>query len=107
MWSSGSLPVFSTPSMIALMEQAAVNAISSAISQEETSVGTAISVSHVAASPVGCSVRAEAQVTKVDGRKLEFSIAAFDDKEKIGEGTHTRVVVDSNRFMSRVSAKCT
>ncbi len=102
---SGNVPVFSTPMLVALVEQAAVNAIRSHLAPGETSVGTRIEISHVAATPVGQAVRAEATLTAVDGRTLLFDVVAFDAKEKIGEGRHTRVVVDERKFLARVEKK--
>ncbi len=102
---SGNVPVFSTPMLVALVEQAAVNAIRSHLAPGETSVGTRIEISHVAATPVGQAVRAEATLTAVDGRTLLFDVVAFDAKEKIGEGRHTRGVVDERKFLARVEKK--
>ena len=102
---SGELPVFSTPILVALMEQAAVNAIRDRLDPDQTTVGTRIEVAHLAATPLGMEVRAEATLIEVDGRTLTFSIEAHDAREKIGEGRHRRAVISRDRFMARVEAK--
>ena len=99
---SGSLEVFSTPMMIAVMEQAACQCISDVLQDTQTSVGTNINVSHVAASPVGAIVNAVATITEIEGRKLIFSVTANDGKNEIGHGTHERIIVDSERFLSKL-----
>lgn len=104
-WGSGSLPVFATPAMVALMEAAAVNAIEVGLTAEETSVGTALQVTHSAATPLGVQVRANAEVVRVEGRQVDFKVSAYDSAGLIGEGTHQRVVVNSARFMQKVEAK--
>jgi fluoroacetyl-CoA thioesterase len=98
-------PVFATPMMIAAMENAALNAIRGYLDPGESAVGTAVNVRHVAATPVGHHVTAEAVVTKVDGRRVEFDVSAHDDKEEIGNGTHERMVVDMARLDQRLKAK--
>jgi fluoroacetyl-CoA thioesterase len=102
---SGNVPVFSTPRLVALVEQAAVNAISNRLAPGETSVGTRIEISHLAATPIGQEVRAEARLAVVDGRRMTFEVVAYDAREKIGEGTHDRVVIDEQRFLERVRRK--
>jgi len=97
---SGSLDVFSTPMMIALMEEAACNALSG-----DCSVGTEISVQHTAASPLGAEITATATITAVDGRKISFTVSARDNNNEIGKGTHTRFIVDAERFMAKIG-KC-
>lgn len=99
---SGSLPVYATPALVALMEAASVNAINHLIPAEQTSVGTEISIKHLAASALGQSIRARAEITHVDGRKITFTVQAWDSKQLIGEGTHTRFIVDIKRFMNRL-----
>ena len=100
---SGSLEVYATPAMIALMEAAAVAALDDVMAEGQTSVGVALDVQHVAATSLGANVRARAEVTEVEGRRVKFHVQAWDDKQLIGEGIHTRVVVDVARFMSRLS----
>jgi predicted thioesterase len=102
---SGSLPVFATPMMIALMEQAACAVLSDALSEGETSVGTLINVHHSAASPIGSTITATATITAVFGRKIIFQVTASDNKGEVGNGTHERVIVDSERFMERAEKR--
>ena len=102
---SGSLLVYATPCMVALMEGAASEAIAPALSEEQSSVGTALNIAHISATPVGLVVRAEAVVTKVEGKTIYFDVAAYDEKGKIGEGTHTRVVVNAQRFLDKAYSK--
>jgi fluoroacetyl-CoA thioesterase len=94
--------VLSTPTMVAMMEQAAIEAIKPFLDAGESSVGMTIEVSHTAATPPGHRARAEAEVTKVEGRRLEFSVRAFDDVEEIGSGTHRRAVIDAAKFNDRL-----
>lgn len=101
---SGSLPVFATPALVTLMEIAAVNAINRLIPTDQTSVGTFISVKHLAATALGQTVRARAEVTQVEGKQVTFSVQAWDARQLIGEGTHTRFIVDIDRFMRRVDS---
>jgi fluoroacetyl-CoA thioesterase len=97
--------VLSTPTMVAMMEQAAMEAIKPFLDAGESSVGMSIEVSHTAATPPGHRARAEAEVTKVEGRRLEFAVLAFDDVEQIGSGTHRRAVVDAAKFNDRLKTK--
>lgn len=102
---SGGADVFATPAMIALMEGAAVAAIDALLPPGQASVGTAIAVHHLAATPLGAEVRARAEVTAVEGQQVSFRVEAWDDVERIGEGTHTRFVIDLDRFARRVAEK--
>lgn len=102
---SGSLLVYATPCMVALMEGAACEAIADSLPEDKTSVGTEMNISHTAATPVGLEVRAEAEVTEVDGSKITFHVTAFDEAGKIGEGTHKRVIVSTQRFLDKAYAK--
>lgn len=102
---SGSLLVYATPCMVALMEGAACEAIAEAIPEGKTSVGTALDIQHMAATPVGLEVRAEAEVTEVNGSTVTFHVAAYDEAGKIGEGTHKRAVITAQRFLDKVYAK--
>ena len=95
---SGLLPVFATPQMIALMENAAVDAT-------QASVGTRLDVSHDAATPVGMQVWAEAEVTAVDGRKLTFAVTAYDETGPIGKGTHERFIIQNDKFLAKAQGK--
>jgi predicted thioesterase len=102
---SGSLLVYATPCMVALMEGAACEAIAAALPEGKTSVGTALNIAHLSATPVGLEVYAEAEVTEVDGNTITFSITAYDEAGKIGEGTHKRAIITSQRFLEKVYAK--
>ena len=97
--------VLSTPTMISMMEHAAIEAIRIHLDPGESSVGMSIEVNHTAATPPGHSVRAEAELTKVEGRRLEFSVRAFDEVEQIGSGTHRRAVIDFAKFNDRIKSK--
>ncbi len=97
--------VFATPLLVALMEQAAIAAIKPFLANGEGSVGTRVEISHLAATPVGMTVRARAELVAVAGKKLTFVVEAFDDREKVGEGRHERYIVDNAKFMARVAAK--
>ncbi|WP_186564373.1 thioesterase family protein [Lawsonibacter celer] len=102
---SGLVPVFATPYMIALMENAAVNAVQSALDPGQGTVGTRLDVTHDAATPVGIKVWAEAEVTAVEGKKLTFSVQAFDEAGPIGGGTHERFIIAVDRFLVKAEAK--
>jgi predicted thioesterase len=101
---SGSLPVYATPALVTLMEIASVNAINHLIPPHQTSVGTFISVKQLAATALGQIVRARAEVTQVEGNQVTFAVQAWDAKQLIGEGTHTRFIVDIERFMKRLTS---
>jgi predicted thioesterase len=102
---SGSLDVYATPAMIALMEAAAVAVLDPLLPEGQGSVGIALDVKHLAATPLGLTVRAEAEITAVDGKRVTFTVWAWDDRELIGEGTHTRYLIDTARFMERANTK--
>ena len=99
---SGDMPVLATPSMMALMENAAMLAIAEALPKSCTSVGGHIESSHLRPSKVGDKITAIAEVTKVEGKKVEFKVAAFSGETLLGEGTHLRFVVDKERFISKL-----
>jgi len=98
-------PVLATPVMIMAMENAALNAIKPFLGTGESAVGTHVDVLHLAATPVGRQVVASAQVTKVDGRRIEFKIEATDGVAPIGSGTHERMIIDMRRFLERLNQK--
>src|SRR2546422_11462195 len=98
-------PVFATPMMILAMENAALNAIRGYLDPGESAVGTAVDVRHLAATPVGHEVKAEAEVVKVEGRQIEFNVSASDGTEEIGSGTHARMVIDLDTFNERLAKK--
>ena len=97
--------VFATPWMVTAMENAALNAIRDYLEPGESAVGTAVDIRHLAATPVGHQVTATAEVTKVDGRRIEFKVSARDEMEEIGAGTHERMLVDMARLNKRLAAK--
>ncbi|SBW05476.1 conserved hypothetical protein [uncultured Eubacteriales bacterium] len=102
---SGSLSVFATPSLAALMERAAVEALAPYLAEGESSVGTSLSIAHDAATPVGMTVWAEAEVTTVDRRKISFTVRAFDSAGQIGSGTHERFLVDAAKFTAKAQSR--
>ena len=102
---SGSLKVLATPVMMCLMEQAAAELVERNLPDDLTSVGIAVNISHKAPTPVGLSVRAEAVITKVDGRKITFDVKAFDGVDEIGSGTHERFIVNKEKFQAKANGK--
>ena len=102
---SGSLHVLATPWMIAFMERTARKLLGEVLPESYSSVGVKVDIRHLAPSPVGSRVRTRAQVTNVEGWKVEFNISAWDEHEQIGEGHHQRVVIDEARFLRRVAKK--
>ena len=102
---SGSLLVYATPCMVALMEGAACEAIAEALPEEKTSVGIELNISHLSATPVGLEVRAEAEVTAVEGSVITFAVTAYDEAGKIGEGTHKRAIISIQRFLDKTYSK--
>ncbi|HEX7272588.1 MAG TPA: thioesterase family protein, partial [Casimicrobiaceae bacterium] len=98
-------PVLATPVMIMVMENAALNAIKPYLEPGETAVGTRVDIRHLAATPAGRRVTGEAEVTRVDGRRIEFSVSAREADEQIGVGTHERMVIDGARMSARMKAK--
>ena len=102
---SGLVPVFATPYMIALMENAAVNAVQTGLEPGQGTVGTRLEVTHDAATPVGMKVWAEAELTAVEGKKLTFAVRAFDEAGPIGGGVHERFIITVDRFLAKAEAK--
>ena len=102
---SGALPVFATPSMIALIEKAAAESVAPQLEAGTTTVGTRLDVAHTAATPVGMTVRAVTELTEIDGRRLIFTVHAFDDAGEIGSGTHERFIVNAEKFLAKAEAK--
>lgn len=102
---SGSLLVYATPCMVALMEGAACEAIEEALKDTETTVGTMLNIEHISATPVGLEVRAEAEVTAVEGKVITFEVHAYDEAGEIGKGTHKRVIVNSQKFLDKAYSK--
>ena len=99
---SGALDVFATPSMIALMENAACEAINASLQPGESSVGTKVSISHLKASALEDTITATSTLTEIDGRRLVFEVVANDSKGIIGEGTHERFVINVEKFLSKL-----
>ena len=102
---SGLVPVFATPYMIALMENAAVNAVQTGLEPGQGTVGTRLEVTHDAATPVGMKVWAEAELTSLEGKKLTFAVRAFDEAGPIGGGVHERFIITVDRFLAKAEAK--
>ena len=102
---SGGVEVLATPVMIALMEEAARTLIDPKLDPGQMSVGINLNVSHLAGTPIGMRVTARAELVAMDGRRLTFKVEAFDEREKIGEGSHSRAVINLDRFMARVQEK--
>ena len=102
---SGELEVLSTPRMIALMEECAYKCISEDLEAGATTVGTLVNVKHLSATPVGMNVTVEAEITEIDGRRVCFSVKAYDESGLIGEGVHERFIVYSEKFLARTYSK--
>lgn len=102
---SGDVPLFATPALVALMEEAAVAAIAPYLAEGQTSVGVQVNVRHLAATQVGAAVRAVARLMLIEGQRLTFRVLAYDDKESIGEGQHERMIVDRAKFLTRTAGK--
>lgn len=102
---SGSLPVFATPMMAAMMEEAACHAVESFLDEGETTVGTALNITHDSATPMGLTVRAEAEIVSAEGRCVTLQVTAYDSVGKIGAGEHKRFVVKSEAFLDKTERK--
>jgi predicted thioesterase len=102
---SGTVAVYATPAMVGLMEGACVAAVDPRLAEVMATVGIDLSVRHLAATPVGMSVRAVAELTEIDGKRLVFKVEAFDNKEQIGQGTHERYIIDIEKFSRKAEAK--
>ena len=102
---SGSLLVYATPCMAALMEGAACEAIADALPETQTTVGTMLNIEHISATPVGLEVRAVAEVTAVEGKVITFTVTAFDEAGEIGKGAHKRVIINSQKFLDKAYSK--
>ena len=104
---SGMLPVFGTPFMTAMMENAAASVLQPYLEEGKGSVGTHLDVSHDAPTPIGMKVWAEAEITAVseNGKMVDFAVQAWDEKGPIGKGTHTRAIISNERFLTRCNAK--
>ena len=102
---SGALPVFGTPFLCALMEEASWKSIAPHLEEGQGTVGTKLNVSHDSATPVGMKVWAESEVTQVDGKRIILKVAAYDEKGLIGQGTHERFIITNDRFLAKVAQK--
>ena len=102
---SGTLPVFATPAMTALMEKAAWTSLAPYLQEGESTVGTKLEITHDSASPIGIKVWAESEVTAVDGRRIVLNVAAYDEKGRIGQGVHERFVISNERFLAKAGQK--
>jgi len=102
---SGNVEVFATPEMVRLMERAGVAAVDHLLPEGQRTVGAHLDVKHLAATPLGMTVTARAELVSIEGRRLVFRVEAFDEVEKVGEGTHQRYIVDVTRFRQRVEEK--
>lgn len=102
---SGTLAVFATPAMIALMEKTAYLSVQDALDEGMGSVGTLLNVKHLAATPVGMQVTCESELVEIDARRLVFTVKAYDETGLIGEGTHERFIVQNEKFLAKTNAK--
>ncbi|SDJ95281.1 thioesterase family protein [Natronincola ferrireducens] len=102
---SGGVKVLATPMMITLMENAALKAVDTNLPEGYGTVGTHLDVKHLAATPIGMKAYAEAELVKIEGKKLLFNVTAYDEQEKIGEGTHTRYIIPVDAFIQRTNEK--
>jgi fluoroacetyl-CoA thioesterase len=102
---SGGVDVFATPALVALMEETALAAVDPLLPAGWLTVGASLDIRHLAPTPLGMKVTARAELTAVEGRLLTFRVEAFDEKERIGEGTHVRAAVDLARFAAKLAAK--
>lgn len=100
---SGLLPVYATPSMIALMENTCADCVQPYMQDGDGTVGTSVDIKHVSATPVGKTVRCECTLTEINGKKLVFEVNAYDDKGLIGTGTHKRAIINNEAFMARLA----
>jgi fluoroacetyl-CoA thioesterase len=104
-YGSGDVPVFATPALVGLMEGASINAVDKYLPDGFCTVGISICTSHTAATPIGLTVTARAELVEVDGRRLVFKVEGFDEREKVGEGTHERFIVQMDKFMRKNLSK--
>lgn len=102
---SGTLEVFATPAMIALMEKTASESVSSKLIEGESTVGVSVTVKHISATPIGCKIRCESKLVEIDRKKLIFEVEAYDEHGLIGSGMHERFLIDVNKFMNKANEK--
>ena len=104
-YGSGGAAVYATPAMVGLMESACLSIVDPRLPDGQATVGISLNIRHLAATPIGMSIIAKAELVTISGKKLTFSVQAFDDKEKIGEGTHERYIIDLNNFLQKTADK--
>ena len=104
-WGSGGLAVYATPALIALMEMTALLAVDPLLPPGWSTVGTELNIKHLSATPPGMKISARAELLSINGRALVFNVEAFDEAGKIGEGTHSRFIVEDERFLAKTEAK--
>ena len=102
---SGELPVFATPAVVVLAEECAWKSVAGELEEGQGTVGTRMELSHLAATPLGMTVRCETELVEIDRRKLVFTIAAYDGVDKVAEGRHERFIVDNAKFLSKAESK--
>lgn len=102
---SGTLDVFATPAMVALMEETAWKSVQSELEDGQGTVGISLDIKHVSATPLGMKVYCESELAQIDGKKLLFTVKAFDERGMIGEGTHERFIVDNRKFQTKTDQK--
>ena len=104
-YGSGTLEVYATPAMAALMENTAMNSVSPYLSEGEATVGTLLNIKHLSATPIGCTVSCESELVEIDGRRLVFRVTARDSAGLSGEGTHERFIISAEKFMDKTKSK--
>lgn len=102
---SGTLPVYATPAMIALMEKTAMLSVAKELAGEEATVGTRLEISHLAACGLGSEIRCESLLTEIDRKRLVFEVQAFEGETLIGKGIHERFIINTEKFMSKINSK--
>ena len=102
---SGTLPVYATPAMIALMEKTAMISVADELSEDEATVGTKLEISHLAACGIGAQIKCESTLTEIDRKRLVFEVQAFDGETLIGKGIHERFIINTVKFMDKVNNK--
>lgn len=102
---SGTLQVFATPAMIALIEETAWKSVAEELEEGCATVGTSLNINHVSATPVGMKVTCQTELTEVDGRRLVFAVVVSDEEGRVGEGTHERFIIQSEKFQMKADAK--
>ncbi|MBQ6372443.1 MAG: thioesterase family protein [Oscillospiraceae bacterium] len=102
---SGALEVYATPAMIALAEETALKSVADRLEPGQGTVGTRVDIAHLAATPLGMKVRCETELIEIDRRRLVFSVAVYDEADKVAEGTHERFIIDNEKFMKKAETK--